>query len=274
MIKIFPKIDDVCAGVNVIGKYIGDMIEIQMTTIDTSLLIDCVNKIVAKFPFIKEITVHSPMCMCDIEKNFDNKERLGFMYKLTNVCNKLSKKHSIRINMLYHCSNSFVYFQEKKQLWLFRRLIKLMKGHRTYLLLENVVDIELTKKGKEPCISTVKMLRSNKVKMCFDIAHAYAASELNNKNILDVYSDNELNRVVHQVHFSKYKKLEDFRTTYDHCENHSSIEELIIDLSLLKKLKLLKSNIIVEVIETESYELRERELAELQLLEKYCNKEY
>ncbi len=268
MLRICPKIDDVYAGVDVISEYIEDMIEIQMTT-DINVVKNCIEKVMLEFPYVKEITIHSPMVYCDIEKNFEERIRLNFMIILIDVCNKLSSKYNVRINMLYHCANSFNYFQNKNLLWIFRRLIKMMKGNRTYLLLENVVDICLTRKGKEPCISTVKMLRTNKVKMCLDISHAYSVSTIYDRDLLPIYSDNELAKAVHQVHFSKYKKLEDDCTTNDHCENHSNLEEMDVDIQLLKDLNILSSNLVVEVIELEGYDLRKRELAEIKLLKEY-----
>lgn len=206
--------------------------------------------------------------MCDIEKNFDDRDRLMFMYSLMYSCNRLSKEYKIRINMLYHCSNGFSYFKDKSQVWMFKRLINMMQGFKTYILLENVVDINFTEKGKEPCISTIRGLKSKKICMCLDVAHMYTVSELNDKDIISIYYNRGLSNIVHQVHFSKYK-LVDKSNMYEHCENHKTKEELSIDIELLKKLQVDRSNIVIEVVEPDGYDLRKREIAELELINSY-----
>lgn len=59
MLRICPKIDDEYKGVDVISKYIKDMVEIQMTTKDINYVKNVIIKLMKEFPSIKEITVHS-----------------------------------------------------------------------------------------------------------------------------------------------------------------------------------------------------------------------
>lgn len=266
MLKVCPKLDDTGAGINYINNFIVDAFEIQMTCADVEKMEKMLTMTLNEHKAVKEVTVHAPMSHCDIEDNFDNKERLHFMYRLVDMCNKLSEKCNIRINMLYHCSNSFSYFEKKKQLWIFRRLIKLMRGKRTYLILENCILSNITSTNKDGCISVIKMLGSNKVKMCLDLAHAMGFSELSGVPVTELFKDKQLNEITRQVHFSQYKSIIGQPTIYDHSIPHKEIEDIKRDILLLKKLGLKDALLVVEVCE-DDYNVRSNQIQEFKLLE-------
>lgn len=269
MLKVFPKIDDEFLGFFNIRKYIRDGIEIQMTTTETTKLMETVDNVIVSVPEIKEITIHSPMCRCDIELNFENQERLKFMYDLIKCASIICKEHGIRVNLLYHCRSSFSEFQDKNQLWLFRRLTKLTKGKRIYMLLENELSFKKTKTGKEPLISTIKMLRSNKVQMCLDLCHMHANLNglADGTTFKEMYEDANLKRIVRQIHFSATLNNDGFKDMTTHGKVHPTIENLKEDLAILESLNIIDSNIVVEIVEGD-YSSREGQIAEIEMINK------
>lgn len=270
MLRIYPKVDDEC-GIASVRRFIKDGVEIQMTSTEIERVEETINKLMLTEPEIKEITIHSPMVMCDIELNFDSTDRMRFMFKLFKVSTYLSKLYSIRINVLYHCKNDYAYFQHKNQLWNFRRLSNMLKGTRVYLMLENDVSFKKTRTGKEPVISTINMLRDSRIVMCFDICHAHATINTLNRSgedveLLDMFYDSNLNNIVRQVHFSATLDNDGYIDMSTHGRVHPTIEDLQEDLDILKKLNIKKANIVTEIIDKD-YNTRVDQVQELEFFE-------
>lgn len=269
--NIYPKIDDV-EKLTTISKYIRNGVEIHSSQLDVNPVTQTAKDLLKEYKGIKEITIHAPMKMCDIEKAMTD-ENLPWLFDTIKTYVRLSKQYNIRINVLFHCSHSYAYFQLNKQLWIFHKIINMMKGSKTYLMLENVIEISITKSGQEPIFSVVNMLRSKKVVICFDLCHAHAVinAMFPDKTIEGIYSDNKARKTVRQIHFSDTKNNDGYKDMLTHSRAHDNIESLNKDLDLLKRLGMNKANVVVEIIDSD-YATRPDQIAELKLLIK-ANKE-
>lgn len=222
-------------------------------------------KLMEKIPYLKEITIHPPLCYYDIE-NIMFKD-INIIKEQFEVMVKLSRKYNIKINMVYHTT---IDFKTHKELTLDKlsKLLKILEGENVTLLLENIFMF-----SEEECTvyQIADYLKHPNLKVCFDICHMYCRANINKQDIYE-YAKGYLNpelckKYTYQVHFS-YTADNDgyvnFKAT--HGLVHPSIEELRYDVELLKKYNMDNCNYITEISEKD-YESRKDQYKELKMLE-------
>ncbi len=268
--NIYPKINLNFEGldklINYVEKYKG--IELQffdekgiMEQIDIKTPVE---KLIKKVPYIKEITIHPPLCNYDIEHIIF--KDINIIKEQLDTVVELSRKYNIKINLLYHTEIDII---KHKELTIekIKELLKIIEGENVILLLENLFMFD----EKECTVfKLAEYINHPNLKVCFDICHMYCKANIY-KTDIESFANKYLNsqlckKYIYQVHFSYTANNDGYIERKTHGRVHDNIEKLKYDLDLLKKYNMDKCNYITEVSE-DNYDLRVDQLKELKMLE-------
>lgn len=229
-----------------------------------------VDKVMAKYPNIKEITIHPPLANYDLEHILFKDEQI-FENQLHDIL-ELSDKYGITVNLLYHTHWSLIQHEATGVIYKLKRYLKLLEGHSSKLLLENVMLIE---EDRCTVLDICDAVCHPNLKACIDTTHAYVRSVIWRKPILEYVKENfdkELcERYVHQIHFATIRNNDGYIDHTTHGVEHEDNEALDFDLRWMEERNLLNKVFVTEVSE-QNYELRDKQLKEIYMLQEEIRK--
>lgn len=265
-VKICPKVNESLEGYKSLKQYITDAVEIQMLTYDLRIIQRSLHKLVAEQKSIKYITVHVPIRHCAIEYAFCNNMCRDTLVQLIQICNDISRKHSITINILTHCNTSYETMKFRgwdKKLW----SLLILCSENVNLLLENTIAIHVNTFGIEPTLDVVIHMKHDHLKMCLDICHLHYQIELQDISEQNYFANfkEDVSKYITQVHFSNAANALGLYPIESHGNIHNSLSGVRDDINLLVTLGLPDKYIVPEVYE-DDYETRVNEIKEIKYL--------
>lgn len=229
-----------------------------------------VDKVMKKYPNIKEITIHPPLDNYDIEHILFKDETI-FEKQLYTII-ELSDKYGITVNLLYHTHWSLIQHEATGVLYKLRRYLKILEGYSSKVLLENVMLID---EKRCTVLDICDAVCHPNLKACIDTTHLYVRSIIWKQPILEYVSKNLnkdfCNRYVHQIHFATVGNNDGYIDKATHGVEHKNNDSLDFDLKWMEEYNLLNKKFITEVSE-ENYELREKQLKEIKMLSEEIKK--
>lgn len=270
MRSIYPKIDHKLHGLHALKKYIEKYkgLEVVFTELDENYNFsfeDDIRTICDILPNLKEITIHPPHNLYDLEW-IALKDKNIVLDQLERVCS-LSLELRIKINIIYHVEWTFEKYQ-KAMMPLLREMVNKVKGHNTLILLENMyANLETT------CgvIHICKFIGDPQLKVCLDLCHISCLAHIYNVDtglFIKTYLDpKECSKYVHQVHFAEASDGDGYME-YDktHSKKHQTRGNLIKDVELLYAYGLYDSIFVTDIREDNSNNRRD-EIHEIDSLE-------
>lgn len=267
--KIYPKTSSSFEGLDKLMHYVDKDkgIELQFFNENGNMsrfeIEDVIERLMSKIPDLKEITIHPPLELyeieCIISKDINIiKEQLHLMVELT-------KKYNIKMNIVYH---TLINFDAHKELTLDKigELLKIIEGENVLILLENIF---MFFEKKCTVYEIADYFNHPNLRVCFDICHLHCRANINKQDIEEyakTYLDSSLcKKYTYQVHFSYTKNNDGYVDKKTHGRMHPNNEELRKDLKLLGDYGMNKCNYITEVSE-ENYGLRKDQINELRML--------
>lgn len=269
--KVYPKTNENLEGVEnleeILNKYKG--IEIQYFEKNDSEIVDFeiekpIEKILKRYPYIEEITIHPPLCNYEIELIL-LKDKNIFLNQIKKIV-KLSRKYNIKINIVEH-TRLLIEQAKLSIIPVLEKAKKIMKKTKTKIVFENIYMME----EKKDCsvIELCEYLNCENIKVCIDLCHLYCQAHIYKKNIeefLTQYLDKEkCKRQVYQVHFAYTANEDGYIDRTTHAIMHPNEELLYYDASLLCKYGMKSCNWVIEVSEKD-YILRKDEINEINML--------
>lgn len=266
MPKISSKIDQSVCMKDYIDKY--EKIEIQFFKEEVGNIEfkfeEIIDKYVREFK-VKEITIHPPIDEFDLE--YLILRDLNYMDKYVDKAITLSKKYNIRLNLLFHTNWSL----EKLKFAIAPRIqsvLNKLQNENVYILLENLIHNH----DRESCspLEFCNYMNHPKLKVCIDICHLHAKSNLLKKEINEFISyfleKEKCEKHVYQIHFSYVANNDGYIDKSTHGIVHKDKESLIKDVELLKKYGMGDKLIVTEIGEKD-YTNRPDQRQELKWLE-------
>lgn len=265
--RVYPKLDDAFAGVNVLKEYVKDGLELQLLHTISNKLNRTISTYKTIFPDLKEITLHYSMMECDLGIPLCNDVAFEKLISDITYISGLAEAHSVKINLLLHVQDKYDLVIARGLKSKLARLKEYLERFNILLLLENVIDVNGALDCKEHALEFVREMDAENIKCCLDICHirCYLNKFNFDESILEEYLGTDLNRLVYQIHFADTWDNDGFKDFKTHAKYHSrkSFEH---DINLLKRLNIDDKIIITEIVEFDNnYEHRECQLKELQL---------
>lgn len=224
---------------------------------------ETIDKYINEFK-VKEITIHPPLEEFDIE--YIILRDLNYMDEYVDRAIKLSRKHNIRLNLLFHTNWSL----ERLKFAVAPRLesvLKKIENENVYILLENLIFNHDRKKCSP--LEFCDYMNHPKLKVCIDICHLHAKSNLLKKDINEFTSyflDKEkCEKHVYQIHFSYVANNDGYADKSTHGIVHKDKESLLEDIKLLKQYGMGDKIIVTEIGEKD-YTLRLDQRQEIEWL--------
>ena len=218
---------------------------------------------------VNEITIHPPLCNFDIEYLLLRDE--NFVDNLIDRLIILSKKHNIKINILFHTnlnSEELIYGIAPK----IKKCLEKINDENILILVENL----FLNPDKEICsiIEFCDYINHPKLKVCLDICHIRAKANLFKEEIIDFinhFIDKEkAKRHVYQIHFSYVANNDGYIDKSTHGIAHPNKDSLIEDVNILEYIGIENKVVVTEIGEFD-YFTRLGQKQEIKWLEEVFN---
>lgn len=272
--KIYPKTNEYLEGIEYIEEKIkkDKGIEIQYFNKEKDNLIDFemeepIKKILEKYPYIEEITVHPPLTNYELEIIL-LKDKNIFLNQIKQIV-EISKRNNIKINIIEH--TRLLYSQIKRTIIpILEEASRIMENTNTKILFENIYMME----EQENCtvIELCEFLNNEHIKVCIDICHLYCQAHIYKIDIEEFFKKyidkQKAKRQVYQVHFANTGNHDGYIDRKTHGIVHENEKELYYDADLICSYNMEDCNWVTEVTE-ENYKTREMQIIEINTLEKY-----
>lgn len=272
--RVYPKTSSDFEGLDKLEPYVDryNGIELQffnengnMSPFDFKSVVE---KLLNRMPNIKEITIHPPLNLYEIECIIS--KDINIIKSQLKTMVKLSRKYNIKMNIVYH---TLINFEAHKELTLSKieKLLKIIEGENVTILLENLF---MFFEKRCTVYEIANYFNHPNLKVCFDICHLHCRANINKQDVLE-YAKEYLNpeyckKYTYQVHFSYTANNDGYVDKSTHGIVHPNIEELEKDLKILHDYNMTNCNYITEVSE-KNYLLREDQIRELIMLESAKN---
>lgn len=272
---IYPKVCEKLQGLESLRQEIekDNGIELQFfhnnRTWGNFSITNAVERLMEEVPTIKEITIHPPLDIYDLE--FLISKDVNIVKNELKECIMLSNKYNIKINMLYHVVWNYEMIKEAV-LNRIKELVNMLDGTNVKILIENIHVSISENINRCTVLRICEEINNEHLKICLDTCHLHCLSNMLHKDFnsfLENYIDKTIaNKYIYQIHFSATKNNDGYIEKKTHGRKHDSIEELLKeDYKILEKYNLTNKNIVTEVSE-ENYESREDQKYEIELLRK------
>ena len=221
----------------------------------------------ARYPHLKEITVHPPLDDYNIELIFLKDEKI-FKDQLKKLV-QLSKELNLELNIIYHTYMPVRQYIATKLDVRIEKYLKMLKGTRVTVLIENLFMM-LDEKEECSAIEICKHINHPNLRCCLDTTHIHCKANILKKDFYEMINK-ELNsqdceKYIKQIHFAATLNNDGYIDKKTHGRKHPNIQELKNEYDWLEKLGLADKNYITEVSE-EDYYSREKQLEEIMMLE-------
>lgn len=274
--NIYPKTCRNFEGLDKIIKYVEKYKGIELQFFDEQGPMNrfefesVIDNLVQRVPTIKEITIHPPLNLYDIE--YVISKDINIIKEQFELLVKLSRKYNIKMNIIYH---TMLNLEGHKALTIdkIKECLKILEGENVTVCIENIF---MFFEKKCTAYELAAYIDHPNLKVCFDLCHLYCRAHIDKMDVREYakkYLDKKLcQKYTYQIHFSYTADNDGYINKYTHGRRHLNIDDLREDVELLKEYNISNCNYITEISE-EDYLSRKDQVEELDMLEEVLNKE-